>query len=62
MQEIIVEKVIQYGVENIRIVDEKMRDTVSILTGRKTLAKRHIDALKQMGFTLRTKSVEGVAL
>lgn len=62
MQEIIVEKVNQYGVEHIRVVDQKLRDVIGSLTGRKTLLKRDVAALKMLGFTVRVKGTESVEL
>lgn len=56
MKEIIVETVNQYGVERIRVVDQKLRDVISSLTGRKTLLKSDIVALKALGFEFRMKS------
>jgi hypothetical protein len=56
MKEIIVETVNQYGVERIRVVDQKLRDVISSLTGRKTLLKSDIVALKALGFELSVKS------
>lgn len=62
MQEIIVEKVNQYGVEHIRVVDQKLRDVIGSLTGRKTLLKRDVSALKMLGFTVSVKGSESVEL
>lgn len=62
MQEIIVEKVNQYGVEHIRVVDQKLRDVIGSLTGRKTLLKRDVSALKMLGFTVCVKGTESVEL
>lgn len=62
MQKIIVEKTNHYGLERIYVVDEKLREAISSLTGRKSLFKRDIEALKVLGFTFQTKAEESVDL
>jgi hypothetical protein len=62
MKEILVEIVNQYGVERIRVVDQKTRETISSLTGRKTILQSDIKALKELGFSVRLKSVQSVEL
>jgi len=62
MKEITVEIINQYGVERIRVVDQKLRETITSLTGRKTILQSDIKALKELGFSVRMKSVESVEL
>jgi hypothetical protein len=62
MKEITVEIINQYGVERIRVVDQKLRETITSLTGRKTILQSDIKDLKELGFSVRMKSVESVEL
>lgn len=62
MKEITVEIINQYGIERIGVVDQKLRETITSLTGRKTILQSDIKALKELGFSVRMKSVESVEL
>jgi hypothetical protein len=53
-----VENKSHYGSEHLYIVS-KHKDAIQDLTGSKTLTPRHVKALKDLGFTIKEKSVTG---
>lgn len=55
MKDMEIEVVIKsiYGTDKVYIADKALAETVSLLTGCKTLAPQHIHALKMLGYSLK---------
>lgn len=50
-----------YGTDKVYIADKALAETITLLTGAKTLSPQHIHALKMLGYTI-TLALEKKAL
>jgi len=60
--DIIVEFKSHYGGEELTYVVSEQKEPLKKLTGRETLSRRHIEALKELGFSFFTKASESKRL